>query len=362
MPELLGVVPSSAGWKTGVIRMRSAPPRLNHSSVRWGVVLAGGDGTRLQNLTRFICGDNRPKQFCPVLGSRTLLDEARQRAEKSIPAERTIFVVTRAHKKHYLRDLSHTPCQRIVQPSNKGTAPAILYGLLQIAAADPCAQVAILPCDHYYSDEDAFTLGLESAFETARVRSSSVVLLGAQPDTPEIEYGWIEVGEALHEGVYQVRGFHEKPPFAVAERLFRSGALWNTFVMVGHVQTFLELCCASLPGLVEVFQTALSTIDASRETRIPDALYDWVAPADFSRQVLSPAARHLVTLRLNEVEWHDLGHADRVMETVLRRDSPLPAWVRSWQMINGTRAQFTEDDIPKAPEAAYATNDSCGGR
>src|SRR5262249_26473888 len=39
------------------------PPALN----RWGIILAGGDGTRLRGLTRMISGDDRPKQFCAVV-------------------------------------------------------------------------------------------------------------------------------------------------------------------------------------------------------------------------------------------------------------------------------------------------------
>jgi hypothetical protein len=108
---------------------------------RWGVILAGGDGVRLRELTRFVSGDDRPKQFCPFLGKYSLLQEARQRAERSI----------------YLRDLGDRPSQRVVQPCNKGTAPAILYTLLQISQMDPDAIVAILPCDHYYSRENVFT-------------------------------------------------------------------------------------------------------------------------------------------------------------------------------------------------------------
>ena len=54
--------------------------------------------------------------------------------------------------------------------------------------------MAILPCDHHYSDERMFTAALESAFDIAARRSSSVVLLGAPPRGPEVEYGWIELG------------------------------------------------------------------------------------------------------------------------------------------------------------------------
>ena len=330
-------VPSNAGRKAGVTQGRPAIPRAKNSksrSRRWGVILAGGDGSSLRSLTRFICGDDRPKQFCSIFGPDTLLEQARRRAERVIPAEQMLFALTRVHEEHYLRDLSHTHCQRLVQPCNRGTAPPILYGLLQIGQADPDAIVAILPCDHYYSDENAFARALNSAFETASFRPASVVLLGAQPNAPEVEYGWIEVGAAVRKTVFQVRGFHEKPPLAVAERLLGIGALWNTFVMVGHVQAFLEMSCASIPGLVEIFQSALTNLPASRETRIPDALYEWVYPSDFSRHVLSAAAKRLVTMRLAEVEWHDLGHPDRVLSTLLGRNEEPPSWLRAWQAAN----------------------------
>ena len=44
-------------------------------SSAWGVLLAGGDGTRLQALTTRIEGDSRPKQFCRMLGDETLLTQ-----------------------------------------------------------------------------------------------------------------------------------------------------------------------------------------------------------------------------------------------------------------------------------------------
>src|SRR6266508_6807546 len=92
-----------------------------------GSVLAGGDGTRLKCLTRKIAGDERPKQFCSVLGNRTLLEETRQRAALELSPERTLYVVNRAHEQFYAPILAREPLQNIlVQPSNRGTAPAIV--------------------------------------------------------------------------------------------------------------------------------------------------------------------------------------------------------------------------------------------
>ena len=300
---------------------------------RWSVVLAGGDGVRLRGLTRFVCGDARPKQFCPLLGKRTLLQEARQRAERSISSDRILYSLTRAHENYYLRDLEDRPSQRIVQPCNKGTAPAILFTLLHIAQMDPDAVVAILPCDHYYSLENVFTAALASAFAIAETRRGSIVLLGAEPKAPEVEYGWIEVGEVVGpgRGVSHVLRFHEKPPLPMAEHLLRSGSLWNTFVMVGRVDAFLDLALATIPNLLRALRSAPLFSNSDADTRRVDWLYNQLAPVDFSREVLLPEAKRLLALRLGEVEWNDLGDPDRVIATLLESGVELPAWVTRWR-------------------------------
>jgi mannose-1-phosphate guanylyltransferase len=297
--------------------------------------LAGGDGVRLRELTRFVSGDDRPKQFCPLLGKRTLLQEARQRAERSISPDQILYSLTQAHQEHYLRDLGDRLSQRIVQPCNKGTAPAILYTLLHISQMQPDAIVAVLPCDHYYSRENVFTAALESAFAIAEARHGSIVLLGAQPKGPEVEYGWIELGGKVvgpHPGAFHVMGFQEKPPLPIAEHLLRSGSLWNTFVMVGRVDAFLDLALASVPGLLRVIRSAPIFSASDSETRIAEWVYDRIEPVDFSRQVLSPGARMLVTVGLGEVEWNDLGDADRVISTLLERGTELPGWATRWRV------------------------------
>ncbi len=87
---------------------------------RWGVVLAGGDGTRLQPLTRLACGDNRPKQFCPLLGGETLLTHTRQRIAGTVEPDRVLFVLTKKHEPFYKEELKYIPwAQKIVQPRNQ---------------------------------------------------------------------------------------------------------------------------------------------------------------------------------------------------------------------------------------------------
>ncbi|HZD41773.1 MAG TPA: sugar phosphate nucleotidyltransferase, partial [Terriglobales bacterium] len=65
--------------------------RLASHKREWAVILAGGDGTRLKSLTRKIAGDERPKQFCPILGAPTLLEETQRRTALELARERTVY-------------------------------------------------------------------------------------------------------------------------------------------------------------------------------------------------------------------------------------------------------------------------------
>jgi mannose-1-phosphate guanylyltransferase len=90
----------------------------------------------------------------------------------------------------------------------------------------------------------------------------SLILLGAQADYPQVEYGWIEPGQAILELLLsRVNRFWEKPSLQKARALLRRGCLWNTFVTVGRAETFLELLCAEIPDVVSTIAAALTYKD-----------------------------------------------------------------------------------------------------
>lgn len=340
----------SARGKRGAISLLPVrPPEASAARRRnrWGVILAGGDGTRLRPLTRLISGDERPKQFCSLFGDSTLLEQTLRRSELNIPPEHLIVSLTSPHAKWYSQQVGLKASQCVIQPANKGTAPPILHSLLSLSRLDAQALVAILPCDHHYADEQLFSLALESALGIAARRDDSVVLLGAKPDYPEVEYGWIELDSPLEHGevdLFRVRAFREKPRIEVARTLLERGSVWNTFVMVGHVQAFLDMVRAALPELLTLLERA--RLWAGEETHIDWSVYEQVSSTCFSHRVLSVETRRLAVLRLNNVGWSDLGDPGRAAMAV-RNSGCKPAWIGEWK--------FPSVGVVAPPEAAAAT-------
>ncbi len=299
-------------------QIQMEPDRLDARSHRWAVILAGGDGTRLLPLTRRISGDDRPKQFCNVLGDETLLDQTLRRAARIVSPERTFSVVTKAHESFYSTHRTEVrDTGLLVQPRNRGTGPAIVYSLMRLHEMDPRAVVAFFPSDHHFADEEALSDCVRQAFECAELHSDAVILLGVAPNQPETEYGWIEPGEPLMASgpslVFGVRRFWEKPSSAVAIELMRRGCFWNSFIMVGRVSSFLDLVGRAAPHLFRSFQAIAPAFFTEREEDTVLNLYTSIPSSSFSTGVLSVCPGNLAVLCSRTLEWADVGDVGRAL-------------------------------------------------
>ena len=313
---------------------------------RAAIILAGGEGMRLRSLTRRIVGDERPKQFCPIVGGETLLDRTLRRVARAVEPERTCLVLTRRHEPFYAPLLAKGhPGPVVVQPCGRGTVPAILYGLLRIAESGPLDAVALFPSDHYVSDDARFMAHVDAAFGAVETRPDLVLLLGIEAEGPEVQYGWIEPGDRLlgrsFHSVYQVRRFWEKPPLPLAEALFAQGCLWNSFVLVGRVPTLLALIRGAASDLFSAFMTAWLQRSSVGDDQAMRSLYAQLPSMNFSDDVLGKDCAHLAVLPVRGVMWSDWGEPARVLRT-LRTVGIQPVWAESQQvpvpaMVSGRR-------------------------
>ena len=290
---------------------------------RWAVILAGGDGTRLQSMTRAITGDNRPKQFVPVIGGSTLLNQTRRRVGLSIEPSRTSIVVTQKHRRFYESLADEIPPRLLLeQPANKGTAPAILYALLRVAARSPKAVVALFPSDHFFSDDEEFMSHIDVAIDAVEVQPETVMLLGITPTAPETEYGWIEPQPSIlshaQKSITRVRKFWEKPSLNLATSLMERGCLWNSFVMVGHVDALLKMTRAAMPEMYAAFAAITPSFETATEHKLVAALYSQLEDSNFSHQVLAVRPEDLMVMRVADVGWTDLGEPNRVVSALTR--------------------------------------------
>lgn len=288
---------------------------------RWAVILAGGDGTRLQSMTRALTGDNRPKQFVPVIGGATLLDQTRRRVARSVMPSQTFIVVTRKHRRFY-ESLAHEilPGLLLQQPANKGTAPAIIYALLRVATKSPKATVALFPSDHFFTDDEQFMSHVDTAFKAVQVTPETITLLGITPTSAEKEYGWIEPQRSIlasaARSITQVRRFWEKPSATLAHTLMERGCLWNSFVIVGRVDALLRMTQAAVPQLYASFAALTPSFETQRERTAVAELYSRINDVNFSHEVLAARPQDLAVMRVGDVGWSDLGDPARVLSTL----------------------------------------------
>jgi mannose-1-phosphate guanylyltransferase len=297
----------------------------------WAVILAGGDGTRLKSLSRRITGDERPKQFCPVISDMSLVKETQKRVALEVAKERTLFLLNRLHEPYYAGVLGGTPAGNLIeQPRNIGTAPAILYSVLKIAAADPQAMIGFFPSDHFVSDNTKFMAHIRSAFETAHFSQDLVILLGVEPESPETEYGWIEPAGSIqgHRQLHRVRRFWEKHCSGLAAVLQLRGCLWNSFVMVASAQALLELMASAIPALYNAFASGMPLFGTDDEPTMMKKLYALVGETNFSDRVLALVPERLAVLKVSGIKWSDLGEPNRVL-TSIQLAGLRPSWMEN---------------------------------
>src|SRR4051812_9745591 len=182
------------------------PPRMRKV---YAVIMAGGAGTRFWPASRSL----RPKQLLPLAGGseETLLAATVRRLAPLVTEDRVVVVTGEHLAEATAKAVPGVPrAQILCEPAPRNTAPCIAWATATVARLDPDALVAVLPSDHYITDEGEFRRVLELALQTAAGRR--VTTVGIVPTGPETGYGYIELGDAIEgTSAKTVARFVEKP-------------------------------------------------------------------------------------------------------------------------------------------------------
>jgi len=281
----------------------------------WSILLAAGDGKRVQPHTGEVDGVPVPKQFYRPDGKESMLRWTISRVADLVPVWHIVPVVASQHRRWWEDELADIPAANvIVQPRNRGTGAGILLPLLHVRRFDPMARVLILPTDHYVEDEGRLREAIVDAMDEAHRNQDRVVLVGTSPSENDTECGWIVPRCNAAEGpASRVAAFVEKPGYETSCRLARGGAVVNTLIMVATADAMLKLFERAVPGLVEDFVSW----SEMRQGGI-DGLYRILPNVDFSRQVLETSCDLLSVVRATGCGWMDLGTPAR-LSTFRRR-------------------------------------------
>lgn len=278
----------------------------------WAIVLAGGEGSRLAETSRQVYGSCLPKQFLSFGRRRTFLQATLDRIAELIPAVRTVVVVASARESLAREQLGEfSGLEFVAQPKNLGTGPGVLLPLLSVLHRDGLADVALVPSDHDFRAPRVLLETLERAQRSARAQQN-MVLVGAAAECAATDLGWIVPKRALvPDGAGAIRRFVEKPPQALAEQLFREGALWNTMLSVTPAAALWALARRALPAHAAAFERHAQRLGTADTTAALAQLYDSLPAADFSRDLVAASSGLRVTAMAG-AGWSDCGTPERL--------------------------------------------------
>ncbi|MBI3988104.1 MAG: mannose-1-phosphate guanylyltransferase [candidate division NC10 bacterium] len=210
----------------------------------YAIILAGGLGERFWPLGT----PERPKPFLRLLEGKSFLQATVERMRLLIPLSCQLVVTGRSHAGLVRGEVPDLPEENLLlEPEGRNTAVAIGLASLHLEQKDPEAALIALPADHAIPDEALFLKALERGIAAALAQEGTVVF-GIPPDRPETGYGYIQRGQKIEEGLYQVHRFWEKPDLPTAEGFLRSGDyFWNSGIFVWRNRVLQRLLERHLP-------------------------------------------------------------------------------------------------------------------
>jgi len=282
----------------------------------YGVVMAGGGGTRLWPLSR----KKRPKQMLNLFGERTLFQASVCRLYDGLPPENVYIVTVAEQAEELMCQTPEIPPENfLIEPAPRGTASVVGMAAVALAERDPEAVMAVVTADHFIGNQPLYNQLLSAAYQAAQDRH--LVTLGIEPAFPSTGFGYIQRGAqiAVYENipVYHVQRFKEKPNQEQAMAMLASGDHdWNSGMFFWRVDQILGEFERQMPDLMQ----GLQQIRQSWKTPERDA----------------SIAQVWQGLKIETIDYGIMEHAQRVavLPAAGLRWNDVGAWESLYQMLD----------------------------
>ncbi len=270
----------------------------------YGLILAGGKGSRLYPLSRA----DQPKQFLKLINDKSFLVNTVDRIIPIIDRD-NIYVVTNMDYREKVRnELIGIKEENIfVEPANKETATCIGLSAVKLLKQDANAVMVVLPSDHYIQGEKNYIDTLSQGIEIANKRRC-IATLGIEPSRPETGYGYIEMGERTTGNIatYKVARFTEKPNSEVAKDFILKGTyLWNSGIFIFRADVILREIEKYLPKLYKPLMEIYKSLDGEDEEKVIKEQYELIDGISIDFGVMQKTRKAYVIKC--DFSWDDMG-------------------------------------------------------
>jgi len=289
--------------------------------MEYGVIMAGGSGTRLWPLSR----EGFPKQLLPIVRGKSLLRLSFDRLASFLPAERIFVCTSASHRDAILCDLPGLPENNVLgEPVARDTANAVGFSAAVLRKLDPDASFAIVTADHVIEPVDQFAASLKTGFQLALKHPGALVTFGIVPTFGHTGLGYVHRGEAITDiaGAYKVLEFKEKPDKPTADRYVESGKYyWNSGMFVWRAQTVLDQINEYLPKSYQGLSRIGDAWGGPTQQETIEQVYPSLQKISVDYALMEPASRNkhgksfVATVEM-PVKWLDVGSWPQLSETL----------------------------------------------
>lgn len=279
----------------------------------YGIILAGGDGTRFWPLSR----KATPKQLLNLSGKEVIINETIDRLMPAVTHD--IFIVTNSAQSENLKKTvrGRVPANHIlVEPAARNTAACIGFAAIEILKHYGDGIMVIAPSDSYIRDSDEYARVLNTAVDYAK-NTGKLITVGITPTFPATGYGYIECG-CSEEPAKPVIRFVEKPDLESAEKYLEKGDyVWNSGVFIWKASVILQKYKECLPDVYAGLLRISAAIGTPDEERVLDEVYPYMRSVSVDYGILEKTGDILVIP--GEFGWCDVGSLD-MMDVLHQKD------------------------------------------